>query len=281
MGVDALRDRLAAATSRAEVAALRRGALVGEQELRARTAKKIAELTAVRDESQGAKQTAQTAVEAATVRVEQAERARVEAGAALTRARSRVEAAELGAELAAKRADLAAALDRLQRVEKAQRAQGERLAALAANTVDAQVLAVAVQLRASLLGVEARLTAVATSMRVIALGDHPVTVNGAEVGAGEISVVDDIVLEVPGSETAASESQEALLRDLPVELTAEVGRLRMTARELVELSPGAVLPLGRPLAGPVELVVGGKVVAIGELVDIEGELGVRLVQLTP
>ena len=55
----------------------------------------------------------------------------------------------------------------------------------------------------------------------------------------------------------------------------------MTARELVELSPGAVLPLGRPLAGPVELVVGGKVVAIGELVDIEGELGVRLVQLTP
>ncbi len=85
----------------------------------------------------------------------------------------------------------------------------------------------------------------------------------------------------PGSETAASESQEALLRDLPVELTAEVGRLRMTARELVELSPGAVLPLGRPLAGPVELVVGGKVVAIGELVDIEGELGVRLVQLTP
>ena len=195
---DDLRDRLAAATSRAEVAALRRGALVGEQELRARTAKKIAELTAVRDESQGAKQTAQTAVEAATVRVEQAERARVEAGAALTRARSRVEAAELGAELAAKRADLAAALDRLQRVEKAQRAQGERLAALAANTVDAQVLAVAVQLRDSLLGVEARLNAVATSMRVIALGDHPVTVNGAEVGAGEISVVDDIVLEVPG-----------------------------------------------------------------------------------
>lgn len=78
---------------------------------------------------------------------------------------------------------------------------------------------------------------------------------------------------------ASTESQEALLRDLPVELTAEVGRLRMTAKELVELSPGAVLPLGRPLAGPVELVVGGKIVAVGELVDIEGELGVRLVEL--
>ena len=78
---------------------------------------------------------------------------------------------------------------------------------------------------------------------------------------------------------ATSDSQEALLRDLPVELTAEVGRLRMSARELIELGPGAVLPLGRPLAGPVELVVGGQVVAVGELVDVEGELGVRLVEV--
>ena len=71
-------------------------------------------------------------------------------------------------------------------------------------------------------------------------------------------------------------STEALLRALPVELVCELGRVTLDGRELLELRPGAVIPIGRPLAGPVDLTVGNRVVARGELVDVEGEMGVRV-----
>jgi len=73
---------------------------------------------------------------------------------------------------------------------------------------------------------------------------------------------------------------EALLGELPVEVVCELGRVTLSGRELLELRPGAVLPAGRPLAGPVDLTVGGRVVARGELVDVEGEIGVRVTQLS-
>ena len=75
------------------------------------------------------------------------------------------------------------------------------------------------------------------------------------------------------------DDSEALVRELPVEVVCELGRVTMSARDLLELRPGAVIPVGRPLAGPVDLTVGGRVVACGELVDVEGELGVRVTSL--
>jgi type III secretion system YscQ/HrcQ family protein len=75
------------------------------------------------------------------------------------------------------------------------------------------------------------------------------------------------------------EATDELLRELPVEVACEVGRVSMSGRELVELRPGSVILVGRPLAGPVDLTVGGRVVARGELVDVEGEMGVRITQL--
>lgn len=85
--------------------------------------------------------------------------------------------------------------------------------------------------------------------------------------------------EAAPSETA-EHTQDALLRELPVEVVCELGRVTLTGRELLSLRPGAVLPVGRPLAGPVDLVVGGRVVARGELVDVEGEVGVRITQVS-
>jgi type III secretion protein Q len=72
---------------------------------------------------------------------------------------------------------------------------------------------------------------------------------------------------------------DQLLRELPVEVVCELGRITMSGRELLELRPGAVIPAGRPLSGPVDLTVGGRVVARGELVDVEGEIGVRITQM--
>lgn len=94
--------------------------------------------------------------------------------------------------------------------------------------------------------------------------------------------------EAPGPEPALSPSDsglgpappsEHLLRELPVQLTCELGRITLSAREVLELRPGSVLPVGRPLAGPVDLTAGGRVIARGELVDVEGEIGIRLTEV--
>lgn len=70
-----------------------------------------------------------------------------------------------------------------------------------------------------------------------------------------------------------------LVQSIPVELVAEVGRLRLSGKELLELEPGAVLPLGRPTGATVDLTCAGRSVARGELVDVEGEIGVRLTEI--
>jgi type III secretion system YscQ/HrcQ family protein len=86
-------------------------------------------------------------------------------------------------------------------------------------------------------------------------------------------------MEFDPSQKGDAASTDQLLRELPVEVVCELGRVTMTGRELLELRPGAVIPAGRPLSGPVDLTVGGRVVARGELVDVEGEIGVRITQL--
>lgn len=71
----------------------------------------------------------------------------------------------------------------------------------------------------------------------------------------------------------------ALPDDAHLELTVQLGTTQLSLRQLADLVPGAIIPLGRPLAGPYEVHAGGRRVGHGELVDVDGELGVRIVSL--
>jgi flagellar motor switch/type III secretory pathway protein FliN len=66
--------------------------------------------------------------------------------------------------------------------------------------------------------------------------------------------------------------------EVPLVVRVEVGEARMAAREWAELSPGDVVALGRRVGEAVVLRVGGIPVARGDLVDIDGEVGVRIVE---
>jgi type III secretion system YscQ/HrcQ family protein len=67
--------------------------------------------------------------------------------------------------------------------------------------------------------------------------------------------------------------------EAPVVVRIELGAVSMTAGEWARLRPNDVIETGRRIAEPVVLRVGGRVVARGELVDVEGELGVRVREL--
>lgn len=76
------------------------------------------------------------------------------------------------------------------------------------------------------------------------------------------------------------EQTQSLLRDVPAPVVVELGRLRLSTAQVMRLRAGQVLRLPRGPRDPVDLVVGDKVFARGELVEVEGELGVRILKVT-
>ncbi|MBE0398767.1 type III secretion system cytoplasmic ring protein SctQ [Halomonas sp. FME1] len=72
---------------------------------------------------------------------------------------------------------------------------------------------------------------------------------------------------------------ESTLDRLPVRLVCEFGRLELSLGELRELDRGSVLPLSRPSEEAVDLVVNGKAMGRGRLVEVGDGLGVQIVRL--
>lgn len=72
---------------------------------------------------------------------------------------------------------------------------------------------------------------------------------------------------------------EGLLRDVAAPVVVELGRIKMNVSQVARLRAGQVLRLPRGANDPVDLVVHGKLFARGELIEVDGELGVRLMQI--
>jgi len=68
------------------------------------------------------------------------------------------------------------------------------------------------------------------------------------------------------------------LGEVPIVMRVEIGEATMSARDWASLGRGDVISLGRRLGDPVVLRVGGVLVARGELVELEGEVAVRIVE---
>lgn len=104
----------------------------------------------------------------------------------------------------------------------------------------------------------------------------------AELGEDGRLMLGGTLEPLVGAETQmASEDHDALttaLGDVPVVVRVEIGEAVMSAREWASLGRGDVVALSRAVGGPVVLRVGGVPVARGELVELEGEVAVRIVE---
>jgi flagellar motor switch protein FliN len=69
------------------------------------------------------------------------------------------------------------------------------------------------------------------------------------------------------------------LADVVLDVTVELGRSRIPIRELLALDEGGVIRLGRPVGEPVDLLVNGLATARGEIVVVDGRLGLRVTEL--
>jgi flagellar motor switch protein FliN len=79
-------------------------------------------------------------------------------------------------------------------------------------------------------------------------------------------------------DTASGRGLE-MLHDVVMELTAELGRTRMTVRDLLALQPGSVVELDRLAGSPADLLVNGRLIARGEVVVVDEDYALKITEL--
>ena len=80
--------------------------------------------------------------------------------------------------------------------------------------------------------------------------------------------------------TAGGVSFEALLGDVPLELSVELGRATLTLREVAaQLGPGSIIPLSKLNGEKLDVRVNDRLIARGEAVAVGEHYGVRIVDL--
>jgi flagellar motor switch protein FliN/FliY len=90
---------------------------------------------------------------------------------------------------------------------------------------------------------------------------------------GESSAGPDTIFNAGGSATLA------LMNDIELEATLQFGSRELTLREVLELGPGDVVELDRHISEPVDLVVGDRIVARGEVVVASGNFALRITEV--
>jgi len=101
-------------------------------------------------------------------------------------------------------------------------------------------------------------------------------------GQEENSEVEDLEGQAEGEAEEGADSQEiaeGMLPSITLPVIVALGRSYMSIKEILKLQSGQILELNKNPNEPVDLVVNGKVVARGELVDVEGRLAVRLIKI--
>lgn len=67
--------------------------------------------------------------------------------------------------------------------------------------------------------------------------------------------------------------------DVPVKVTAVLGKTRMNVTELMSLDAGSIIELDRRVGEPIDLYVNDRLIARGELVMVDGVLGVTMTEV--
>ncbi|MES3038654.1 MAG: flagellar motor switch protein FliN [Bdellovibrionota bacterium] len=83
-------------------------------------------------------------------------------------------------------------------------------------------------------------------------------------------------LKAVSSEGGRSNRNLNLILDIPLRVTVELGRTKMTVSDLLNLTQGSVIELNKLAGEPMEVLVNDKLIARGEAVVVNEKFGVRL-----
>ncbi len=81
------------------------------------------------------------------------------------------------------------------------------------------------------------------------------------------------------NELAQQKENITIIRDVPLEVTVELGRTKKAIKEILEFNPGTIIELDKIAGEPIDILVNGKFVAKGEVVVIDENFGVRVTDI--
>ena len=98
-------------------------------------------------------------------------------------------------------------------------------------------------------------------------------------GEGGMPPIPPGMLAGDASDGSRSAADLEAVFDVPVQVSAVLGRARMEVGELLKLGPGAVLELDRKVGEAIDIYVNNRLVARGEVVLVEDKLGVTMTEV--
>ena len=89
------------------------------------------------------------------------------------------------------------------------------------------------------------------------------------------------LVEEPEKMTGGNNAEMNLdsLLDVPIDISVEIGRTKMTIGELLSLSKGSIVELKKTAGDAVDIYVNGKLLGKGELIVVNERLGVRVAKI--
>jgi len=98
--------------------------------------------------------------------------------------------------------------------------------------------------------------------------------------AGSANASTEGVFAALGAQEGAGGLQDIdMILDIPVKLTVELGRTKMTIKELLRLSQGSVVSLDGLAGEPLDILINGYLIAQGEVVVVADKYGVRITDI--
>jgi len=82
-----------------------------------------------------------------------------------------------------------------------------------------------------------------------------------------------------GSQALAQGRDLEMIMDIPVKLTVELGRTKLTIKQLLELAQGSVIELDGLAGEPMDILINGYLIAQGEVVVVEDKYGIRITEI--
>lgn len=70
-----------------------------------------------------------------------------------------------------------------------------------------------------------------------------------------------------------------LILDIPLDISVELGKVKIPVNELLQLGHGSILELTKPVDEPLDIYVNNKLVAKGEVVILDDKFGIRVADI--
>ena len=91
--------------------------------------------------------------------------------------------------------------------------------------------------------------------------------------------MDEAVSETTASRNGKDQVDLSLLMDVPLQVTVELGRARLTIENLLKLNQGSVVELNQLIGEPLNILVNNKLMAHGEAVVVKDKFAIRILDV--